>query len=49
MAGAFAERIQRKKPRVSRLETAASASMKPQPINALAPLRDGGTCSEWLW
>jgi hypothetical protein len=23
--------------------------MKPQPINALAPLRDGETCSEKLW
>jgi hypothetical protein len=38
-----------KKPRVSGEETAASASMKPQPINAWDALRDGATCSERLW
>jgi hypothetical protein len=38
-----------KKPRISRLEMAASASVKPQRLNALIALRDGANCSETLW
>jgi len=47
--GLIQVRRKRKKPRVSQLETAASASKKPQPINALNALRDGASCSERLW
>jgi len=30
-------------------EIAASASVKPQRLNALIALRDGANCSETLW
>jgi hypothetical protein len=39
----------RKKPRISGAEIAASASVKPQRLNALIALRDGANCSETLW
>jgi hypothetical protein len=47
--GLIQDRVKRKKPRVPNMKTAASASMKPQPINALNALRDGASCSEGLW